>query len=174
MKIHTLGPTSTDSYAAATHIPGVAAPTIVLHDNFDEIIAQLPDLVGNHFLVPAAYQSQRADFGWRELCYEYSDRLQLVNLFHRPLKPMCLLENPLYTEDAAIIHPATANLLRHSQAGDYEVFYAGSKAAAYADFKAVGYRYTIASADMVEDQTMIRKVFEPDMVWCLYLVCGIN
>ncbi|WP_461213545.1 hypothetical protein [Lacticaseibacillus sp. GG6-2] len=169
--IHTLGPKTTDSYDAATHIPGVVAPKIQLHDCFDEIIERLADYVGDEFLLPAAYQSQRPDFGWRELCYEYSERLALQQVFNRPLQPMCLIENPRYTEDAAIIHPATENLLRHTLgAGDYLINYAGSKAAAYEQYKKIGYRYSIVSQELVEDPTQVLKTFQPDMVWCLYRI----
>ncbi len=169
--IHTLGPKTTDSYDAATHIPGRAPAKIQLHRCFDEIIASLGAYVGDEFLVPTAFQSQRPDFGWRELCYEYSERLQLRQVFQRPLQPMCLIENPRYTEDAAIIHPATENLLRHTLgAGDYHVNYAGSKAAAYAEYQNVGYRYSIVSATLVEEPTQIIKTFRPDMVWCLYRI----
>lgn len=167
--IHTLGPKTTDSYDAATHIPGVDHPEIQLHPNFDEIIAALADYAGDQFLLPVAYQSARPDFGWRELCYEYSSQLELRQVFHRHLQAMVLIENPHYQKDAAIIHPATENLLRHQLgAGDYPVDYAGSKAQAYEDYQTQGYRYCITSANLLPANTPVLAKFEPDMVWCLY------
>ncbi|WP_407891800.1 hypothetical protein [Lacticaseibacillus sp. N501-2] len=167
--IHTLGPKTTDSYDAAMHIPGMDHPQIQLHPNFDEIIAALADYAGDQFLLPAAYQSARPDFGWRELCYEYSNQLALELVFHRPLQAMALIENPQYSQDAAIIHPATENLLRHQLGtGDYPVLYAGSKAQAYQEFLAQGYRYCITSANLLPAMTPVLARFEPDMVWCLY------
>lgn len=171
--IHTLGPESTDSVAAAAHIPDEDEHQLILHDSFDEIIANLDQFRGDYFLVPAAYQSKQSDFGWRELSYQYWDQLTLASVYHHPLKTMCLIENPDFEQDKAIVHPATTNLL-NSYLSKKEltipIHYAGSKASAYERFVRDRYRFSIVSQDVLEPQSNYRilKSYHPDMVWCLY------
>ncbi|MFD1484271.1 hypothetical protein ACFQ5J_03375 [Lacticaseibacillus baoqingensis] len=171
--VHTLGPKSTDSYAAAATLP--AEYEIQLHDDFDTLIAHLQDYVGDTLLLPAAYQSQQPDFGWRELAYQYWQQLKLRSVFALPLKPMCIIENPAYQLAKAVVHPATENLLRsYLDAHDLQVAigYAGSKAQAYTDFVSTQARFTVASAGTFVPgaQCVIRATYKPEMVWCLYQI----
>ncbi|KRM61932.1 hypothetical protein FC26_GL001003 [Paucilactobacillus vaccinostercus DSM 20634] len=172
-KIHTLGPKATDSYEASQHIPGTEENEIVLHDSFDDIIEDLAQYAGDYLLLPAAYQSKQSDFGWRELSYEYWDRLKLETVYHHPLKTLCLIANFDFQQNKAVIHPATTNLLNaylKKQQLSLSIHYAGSKAKAYDKFVAGGYRFTIVSEDSLEPghpYQMIQK-YHPDMVWCLY------
>ncbi|BAP86563.1 hypothetical protein LOOC260_120570 [Paucilactobacillus hokkaidonensis JCM 18461] len=172
-KIHTLGPNTTDSVAAAAHIPGNVEYQLVLHDSFDEIISNLPQLQGDYFLVPTAYQSKQSDFGWRELSYQYWDQLELESVYHHPLKTMCLIENLQFEQNKAIVHPATTNLLNgylNQKNLTIPIHYAGSKASAYKKFVRDGYRFSIISQDLLEADSkyQIIKTYHPDMVWCLY------
>lgn len=172
-KIHTLGPTATDSYEAAQHIPDGVANDIILHDSFDEIIDELQKYAGDYLLLPAAYQSKHSDFGWRELSYEYWDRLKLETVFHHPLKTLCLITNFNFKENKAVIHPATTNLLNSylkKQQLSLSIHYAGSKATAYERFATQGYRFTIVSEDSLKagHPYQIIQKYHPDMVWCLY------
>ncbi|MCI1986033.1 MAG: hypothetical protein LKJ69_04110 [Lactobacillus sp.] len=171
--VHTLGPESTDSYAAATTLGGEY--DIQLHDNFDTVIAHLSDYVGETLLLPAAYQSQKPDFGWRELAYQYWQRLKIKTVFALPLKPMCIVENPDYQLAKAVVHPATENLLSsYLEAHELQVGieYAGSKTQAYRDFCATQARFTVASVGTFEPgpHAVVRATFEPEMVWCLYQI----
>ncbi|WP_461239787.1 hypothetical protein [Paucilactobacillus sp. N302-9] len=173
--VHTLGPKSTDSYEASQHIPGAEKNQIVLHENFDDIIENLHKFAGDYLLLPAAYQSQNSDFGWRELAYQYWDRLTIETVFHHELKTLCLIANPNFTQNKAIIHPATTNLLNHylkDQQLSIPIHYAGSKASAFDRFDANGYRFSIVSDDSLvgSDQYQILKTYHPDMVWCLYKI----
>lgn len=171
--IHTLGPASTDSVAAAAHIPGGADHRLVLHDSFDEIITNLAQFRGDYFLVPAAYQSKQNNFGWRELSYQYWDQLTLESVYHHPLKTMCLIENSNFKQNKAIIHPATTNLLNSyldKAKLAIPIHYAGSKASAYEKFVRAQYRFSIVSQDAIDPDAgyQILKTYHPDMVWCLY------
>ncbi|WP_137598128.1 hypothetical protein [Paucilactobacillus kaifaensis] len=171
--IHTLGPESTDSVAAAAHIPEDDKHQLVLHDSFDEIIANLNQYCGDYFLVPAAYQSKQSNFGWRELSYQYWDQLTLESVYHHPLKTMCLIENQSFKQDKAIIHPATTNLLNSyldKKSLTLPIHYAGSKASAYEKFVRDQYRFSIVSQDSLTAQSdyQILQTYHPDMVWCLY------
>lgn len=173
--VNTLGPKETDSYAAALNIPGEEENEIVLHDNFDDIIANLEQYQGEYLLIPAAYQSKQKDFGWRELSYEYWDRLVIEQVFHHALKPMVLISNFDFHQNKAIIHPATTNLLNHylkEQQLTMPIHYAGSKASAYERFVANKYRFTIVSEDVMEENNpyQIIKRYLPEMVWCLYFI----
>lgn len=177
--VHTLGPTSTDSYAAAQYIPGDEENQIELHDNFDDIIENLQDYTDEYLLIPAAYQSKHSDFGWRELAYQYWDRLKIETVYHHPLKTMCLITNPQFRQNKAIIHPATTNLLSFyfkEQQLDMPVHYAGSKASAYERFVDRKYRYSIVSEDSLRstDSYQVVKKYHPDMVWCLYHIVKQN
>ncbi|KRM12126.1 hypothetical protein FD16_GL000201 [Paucilactobacillus suebicus DSM 5007 = KCTC 3549] len=172
-KIHTLGPKATDSYEASQHIPDDVENEIVLHDSFDDIIENLQHYADDYLLLPAAYQSKHSDFGWRELSYEYWDRLTLETVYHHPLKTLCLISNFNFKQNKAIIHPATTNLLNtylKKQKLDISIHYAGSKASAYDHFVADDYRFTIVSEDSLTEghPYQIIQKYHPDMVWCLY------
>lgn len=172
-RVHTLGPSTTDSVAAAAHIPGDDSNQLVLHDSFDDIITNLSKFRDDYFLVPTAYQSKQKDFGWRELSYQYWDQLSLETVYHCPLKTMCLISNPNFKQDKAIIHPATANLLKKyltKEKLELPIHYAGSKATAYAKFVHDDYRFSIVSEDLLtaDNDYQILETYHPDMVWCLY------
>lgn len=177
MKINTLGPEMTDSYCAAKNL-GVKNEEILLYDSFDAIIDNLWKMEGEYILIPAAYESVEKKYDWKDFNFDYWENLELVRVFHRKTKQMILIEHKNFKKDIAIIQPATNIMLKkylNEKNIESEIRYEPSKIKAYQKFFSNKYRFTIISSDVVvggTEQIITRKVYNPEMVWCLYKVRG--
>lgn len=176
MKIHTLGPDLTDSFSAATSVE-CSDREIICHDSFDDIIENLDCYIGEHIVIPTAYQSSKKNYGWKEFNFQYWDRLELVKLFSAPTKTMVLLKNSSFECEKSIIHPATKIymeefLRKHNE--NIPMVFAESKVAAWNLFKKDRMKYTIVSKDVAIKKTKktlnIIEEYRPQMIWCLYKI----
>ena len=90
---------------------------------------------------------------------------------------MVLIEHTNFKKNIAVIQPATKIMLKKylkEKRIDSEIEYESSKVKAYQQFFSNKYRFTIISSDVVRvtDQIITRKIYNPEMVWCLYKVRG--
>ncbi|WP_208560711.1 hypothetical protein [Marinilactibacillus kalidii] len=177
MIIHTLGPNSTDSYAAAESLLKSDEDDIVAYPSFDNLLHTIESLKGEHVLFPVAFKSARREYGWKEFNYDYWDKVELVEVFQKKTKPMVLVRNHRYTEDAAMIHPATTIFMKKYLASTSEqtlINFADSKYKAWTAFCKKNLKYTIISEDVFEKEKYpeheIQERYEPVMVWCLYKI----
>lgn len=178
MRIHTLGPESTDSYAAAQTLVQ-EEDEIVGYPSFDNLLHHLPNLIGEHILFPVAFKSARREYGWKEFNYDYWDQVELVKVFPKRTKPMLLVKNNHRSENRAIIHPATTIFLEKylKKRGEHTpITFTDSKYKAWTAFRKKQLKYTIISEDVYEkekqDGFTIEERYEPEMVWCLYKIKG--
>ena len=178
MQTHTLGPETTDSYRAAAYFKRHYQPdtTIVLHDDFAEILNHLPALAGQQFLMPAAYQNAKGDLSWREFNYNASGIAKINTVFHLPLMPMVLVENLAPRRQEAVFHPATKRLF------ESVLPLAGlsqrpmtSKALVLTSFLRRGSRYAIVTEEFFQKATRatsaqyrVLRRFPGEMVWVVY------
>ncbi|WDF82991.1 hypothetical protein PQ472_01745 [Lacticaseibacillus pabuli] len=178
MQTHTLGPETTDSFRAAEYFKAHLQPdtTIVLHDDFADILTNLPAIAGQQFLIPAAYQNAKGDLSWREFNYNASGVAKINTTFHLPLMPMVLVENLQPRRGEAVFHPATKQLF------ESVIPLAGlsqrpmtSKALVLGSFLRRGSRYAIVTEEFFKEATAasaaqyrILKRFPGEMVWVVY------
>lgn len=178
MRIHTLGPTTTDSYRAAAHYVNTQAPdaTIVTHPDFAAILQDLAAIAGDQLLMPCAYQNATGDLSWREFNYNCHEVARIHTTFALPLMPMVLVENLAPRRQEVVFHPATAKLF-----AAYRPF-AGlsqrpmtSKALVLQSFLRRGSRYAIVTEEFfaaaVGDEAAAYRIlrrYPGEMVWVLY------
>ncbi|RLK63885.1 hypothetical protein D3H64_02060 [Atopobacter sp. AH10] len=174
MILNTLGPTTTDCYHAISYVKS-KIDEIRLYSSFDRMIENIDHLKGQYILMPLAFESSCRAYGWKDFNYEYYRRLNIVELFHAPIKEMVLVENKPYKMDKAIIQPATQFLMldylsRRGIASPID--FAPSKAKAKNQWEDKGYRFAIVSKDALddEDRKKICESYSPEMIWCLYEV----
>lgn len=177
MIIHTLGPSSTDSYAVAESLLQSEDDGIVEYPSFDSLLHTIDSLSEQYVLFPVAFKSARKDYGWKEFNYDYWDRVDLVDVFQRKTKPMVLVKNKYYSQDRAMIHPATTIFLKKYLTAQNEqtaIDFADSKYKAWTAFCKKNLKYTIISEDVFEKEKKadytIEARYEPVMVWCLYKI----
>lgn len=183
MRIHTLGPETTDSYMVAKGLVGKTPigdqqkGEVVPYTSFDQLIHHIPQLKGEYLLFPLGFQSAKRNYTWKDFHYDYYQELDIVTVFPQKTKPMALVRNKFPTENRAIIHPATKIFLekylkhRNKQA---MITFADSKAKAWSGFLKKQIAYTICSLDdyqAVDDPNLVlEETYEPEMIWCLYRV----
>lgn len=177
MIIHTLGPSSTDSYAAAESLIKSEEDDIVAYPSFDNLLHNIDSLKGEHVLFPVAFKSARRDYGWKEFNYDYWDKVELVEVFQKKTKPMVLVRNTKYSENSAMIHPATTIFMKKYLESTVEhtlINFADSKYKAWTAFCKKNLKYTIISEDVFEKEKYpehkVEERYEPVMVWCLYKI----
>lgn len=177
MIIHTLGPDSTDSYAAAERFMQSEDDAIVEYPSFDSLLHSIDELKGQYVLFPAAFQSARKNYGWKEFNYDYWDKVELVEVFQKKTKPMILVKNIKHAENRAMIHPATTIFMKkYLKAKDEQtrIDFTDSKYKAWTAFRKKNLKYTIISEDVFEQEKqsshVIEERYEPVMIWCLYKI----
>ncbi|MER2132432.1 MAG: hypothetical protein ABS896_08435 [Carnobacterium inhibens] len=177
MIIHTLGPSSTDSYTVAESLLQSEDDGIVGYPSFDSLLHNIHQLTEQYVLFPVAFKSARKDYGWKEFNYDYWDKVELVDVFQRKTKPMVLIKNSFYAENRAMIHPATTIFLKNylnKINKDTVIEYTDSKYKAWSAFCKKNLKYTIISEDVFEKEKKvgytIEERYEPVMVWCLYKI----
>ena len=177
MIIHTLGPSSTDSYAAAESLLKSEEDDIVEYPSFDSLLHNLDQLKGQHVLFPVAFKSARKEYGWKEFNYDYWDKVELVKVFKKNTKPMVLVKNTKYVENTTMIHPATTIFMKkylEKIADRTLIHFTDSKYKAWTAFRKKKMKYTIISEDVYEKEKYpehrVEERYEPVMVWCLYKI----
>lgn len=177
MRIHTLGPDSSDSYVAAKSILQSEEDDVIDYPSFDSLIHNIRQLREDYVLFPVAFQSARKEYGWKEFNYDYWDRVELIQVFSKKTKPMLLVKNRKHTENKAMIHPATEIFMKKylKSVGESTVIsYTDSKYKAWTAFYKKKLKYTIVSEDVYEkekqEEFVVEERYEPEMVWCLYKI----
>ncbi|MFD1671985.1 amino acid biosynthesis protein [Agrilactobacillus yilanensis] len=169
--LHTLGPSSTDSSAAAEYYVKNQAPDaeIQLHHSYEEILAHLSDYSGEHLLIPAAFQSRQLHETWGDIHYCELSTLNLLTSFTTQLDELLLVENQNATNHIAYTHAATAKLLTQNLE-TVTIKTAVSKYQAYQNYRQNQARYVLTNAKNLEMQAndQILRTWHPKMVWCLY------
>ena len=176
MRINTLGPETTDSYCVAKNLCK-NNDEILLYDSFDALIDNLWKMKDEYILIPAAYESVDKKYDWKDFNLDYWENVELTRVFHKKTKQMVLIEHTNFKKNIAVIQPATKIMLKKylkEKRIDSEIEYESSKVKAYQQFFSNKYRFTIISSDVVRvtDQIITRKIYNPEMVWCLYKVRG--
>ena len=174
MRLHTLGPQQTDSFAAAEEYLAKKklAGQIVLHSSFEAIYQQLQEMAGDYLIIPAAFESKMHE-SWGQLHYRYLERLNLVDSIITRLDPLvlCAKDNP--EKIVAYTHPATEELLRNNLPEKAAIKLSPSKYQAYQEFMQDG-AYVLTSQKLIEAGHDVRiiKTFNTSMLWSIYQIGG--
>ncbi|MQS53148.1 amino acid biosynthesis protein [Companilactobacillus mishanensis] len=174
MKIHTLGPRETDSYAAAKQYNNKECQgkaEIVGHSSFERILDNLTRYSNDYLLIPAAFKSKQMRASWGDIHYEMLDNLELENCFMTNLDPLVVVQRTDAKNDIGYTHAATAQLLE-KVVGDVDVKTAASKYQAYQLYKDTDAEYVLTNEKNValkSDERVIKRM-TPSMVWCLYKI----
>lgn len=179
--IKTLGPESTDSYRAAlqwierNHI---LSPQIVCYSSMEEIFNDLRH--GDFVVMPVGYSNRNniVMSSWVDFHYYYSDVLSIADIFPLETMDMIIVENPHYTQNKAIVHSSTVQLVRRYNLQIDGIDFPSSKAKALSGFIKDGYRYTVCTksdylrrrnnADKAED--VVLDTFRISMIWVVYKI----
>ncbi len=182
MKLHTLGPETTDSYKAAMYLRemylDLEDAELVLHDSFDDIYRKLDDEQGDLFLVPVAYRSAQSNGNWADNNLKYWDKLKIMDVFKLPIMPLVLVRNPDGKDGEAVLHPSTKELIKEyslNQGRKLHLEFVDSKAEALRKFESDKYEFSIVTKDVYQSncadrQDEVLAEYEPNMVWCLYRI----
>lgn len=175
MRIHTLGPKTTDSYLAADHLIDNKKAKIVLHSSFEDIYQNLDDLKNDYFLVPVAYQNHQHQTSFANYHYRYWQKLSIIETFSLETMPMVLLENLDNQNYQITLHAATTELMNSTFATSKspKPLFVQSKPLAFDAFKNGDCQYAIVSHNFDEYELnhlnyRTLKTFTPQMIWCLY------
>ncbi|WP_268912144.1 hypothetical protein [Lentilactobacillus sp. SPB1-3] len=184
MKLHTLGPKSTDSYKAVMYLRemylDMEETEVVLHSSLDDIYQHLHEEQGDLFLVPVAYRSAQSNGNWADNNLKYSGQLKIISVFKLPIMPLMLIRNPDEKNGKAIIHPSTKELIKEyslEKGRKLSLEFVDSKAEALHKFQSNTYEFSIVSKDIYEKDCSDRhdeiiSEFRPTMIWCLYRIAN--
>ncbi|QIS38448.1 type 2 periplasmic-binding domain-containing protein [Clavibacter capsici] len=180
--MHVLGPAGTDSVAAARawHSDAFGCNArIRLCDTYTELFDRLPELRADFVVMPAGYVDDESGLSWVDLHFASIDKVTLICTFMRPTKPMAVFENTAWLRSGMALQPATRALSKASgiDHADRPPVYFRSKPLAFEAMLHEGYRYAIGSVTersetlVASGRIVVRKTFNPTMVWCVYVVC---
>ncbi|WP_047999860.1 hypothetical protein [Lactiplantibacillus herbarum] len=174
MKIHTLGPAATDSYAAAReynrrYCDGLAE--ISGHPSFEALLAELACYPGDYLLIPAAFKSTVLHASWGDLHYALLEQLTLITCFMTKLDPLVVVQRLDADNRIGYTHAATAQLLSRI-VGHVTVQTVASKYLAYQDYQKNQSAYVLTNERNVQltTQERVLKRLTPSMVWCVYQI----
>lgn len=175
MKIHTLGPSATDSYAAAQQYNReecLGNAKIVGHPSFENILTNLNAYSRDYLLIPAAFKSPKMQESWGDIHYEKLDQMQLENCFMTHLDPLVIVKRTDIHNGIGYTHAATAQLLAQTIGNGVDVKTASSKYRAYQLYQSQNAEYVLTNEKNVTLQAneKIVKRLTPSMVWCLYQI----
>ncbi|CAJ1229664.1 amino acid biosynthesis protein [Levilactobacillus zymae] len=174
MKIHTLGPRATDSYAAAQHYNQVAyagAATIVGHSSFEEILTDLDAYAHDELVIPAAFKSPTLHASWGDVHYALLDHWTLKTSFITALDPLVVVQRLDADNRIGYTHAATAQLLQRI-VSQVDVQTATSKYLAYRAYQDNRGAYVLTNEKNVSlgaDERLLKRL-TPSMVWCVYQI----
>lgn len=176
MKIHTLGPKTTDSCYAYRYWNDLHPSLdieLVLHHSFTEIYNDLSSYRGDLFLVPTVYRDENSD--WANYHYQYLDQLSIYDVFVLNTKPMILARNQNQNNQQIVLHQATNPFVadyENKQQIRLEKSFADSKSIAFDQFLNGGFEYAIISeTERIKQHNFeVIKRYEPKIIWCVYQV----
>lgn len=173
MKIHTLGPNATDSYAAAVQYNQeecLGKAKIIGHSSFENILTHLNAYSRDYLLIPAAFKSPKLQESWGDIHYEKLDQMKLQNCFMTNLDPLVVVKRLDVFDHIGYTHAATKQLLEQSVIDDINVTTAPSKYDAYQRYLANDAEYVLTNEKNItlHKNEQIIKRLTPSMVWCLY------
>ncbi|MGX7051443.1 hypothetical protein [Leuconostoc palmae] len=183
MKLHTLGPSGTDSERAAKHF--ITNETLILHDSFEEILTNLDNYIGDQVILPVAFKSNKIPtLNWADINYLEWQRLDIISTFSLPLMTLSLIENLSFERNVAVIHAATEGLLQKylkqeglDNAWGPSVIFSPSKPAAMSDFIKNQNRFTIISeeeflklSESENPKYQVKQRLHPQMIWVVYQI----
>ena len=173
--IATLGPSGTDSEAAAKKISEQKAlhGEVRLFDSF-EAAKEYAIENNSYFLIPAAYAARGKDGSvkdtWGDFNFRDIDRLEPLDAIVLPLKEMCVARNVDCDDPQSVaLHPAT-DVFAEKYVPDMERRYIHSKPLAVKECSEGRADMCLGSADVIEkfENLEITERFQPKMVWVLY------
>lgn len=175
MKLHTLGPNTTDSYHAYRYWKNRNDLEIelVMHHSFKDIYANLASYQNDLFLVPTMYRDQNSD--WASYHYQYLDRLKIYDVFVLDTKPMILVKNNQISNQKIGLHQATEPFLKsfeNQQKIKLKRVFTDSKSIALQKFLNQEIEYAIISESDEIKQTNFEviKKYTPQIIWCVYQI----
>lgn len=174
MRIHTLGPKQTDSYAATIYYIEQylvnQTVEIQLHTSFEKLITQISKYQNEYIVMPTAFKSSELGIDWGDFHYRNVNRLKLVTSFIFEISPLILLENRKCNSGVAYTHAALADLM--SQVVEpTEIKCTGSKYLAYQKYLENGqYVLTNTKNIYLRKDEIVLKRFKPQMVWVVYQI----
>lgn len=174
MKIHTLGPSATDSYAAARQYNQdryAGQAEIVGHRSFEEILTHLSAYPNDQVVIPAAFKSPTLHASWGDVHYALLDHWTLITSFITPLAPLVVVQRVNADNRIGYTHAATAQLLRRI-VSQVEVQTAPSKYLAYRAYCRNQGAYVLTNEKNVTlgPHERVLKRLTPSMVWCVYQI----
>ncbi|AVK62789.1 amino acid biosynthesis protein [Lactobacillus sp. CBA3606] len=174
MRIQTLGPQATDSYAAAEqynqqHFQGRAE--IQGQSSFEAILRHLDRDTGDYLIMPAAFKSTSLDASWGDIHYALSAQMTLVDCFITQLDPLVVVQRITAKNRLGYTHAATAQLLQRT-VNMVTVQTAPSKVVAYQLYVKNQAAYVLTNLKNVTltSTEQIIKQLTPAMVWCVYQI----
>ncbi|AKP67391.1 hypothetical protein [Companilactobacillus ginsenosidimutans] len=175
MRIHTLGPSATDSYAAAIQYNReecLGRAKIVGHPSFENILTNLNAYSRDYLLIPAAFKSPKLQESWGDIHYEKLDQMKLENCFMTNLDPLIVVKRNDVSNGVGYTHAATAQLLQQVVGDEVEVKTSPSKYDAYQRYLVNDAEYVLTNEKNVtlKANESIVKRLTPSMVWCLYQI----
>lgn len=176
MRIHTLGPVVTDSYAAAqiyNHDHFADQAVIVGHPSFEVILTDLAAYRGDYLVIPAAFKSPTLHASWGDIHYALLNQLDLQASFITQLDPLVVVQRLTADNRIGYTHAATAQLLRRI-VSHVVVQTATSKYLAYQAYQRNQAAYVLTNEKNVRltaDERIIQRQ-TPAMVWCFYQIKG--
>lgn len=174
MEIHTLGPTATDSYAAAwTYNQRVwqGQATIVGHPSFESILTNLNAYQGAQLVIPAAFKSPTLHASWGDVHYALLNQLTLCDCFMTKLDPLVVVQRLDADNQIGYTHAATAQLLKRL-VQRVTVQTAASKYLAYQAYQENQAAYVLTnekSVTLTHNERQLARL-TPSMVWCVYQI----
>ncbi|WP_137626962.1 amino acid biosynthesis protein [Lactiplantibacillus pingfangensis] len=174
MRLHTLGPAATDSYAASQfynceQLQNQA--TIIGHPSFEAILTQLPTLSGDWLVIPAAFKSTELQASWGDVHYATLTQMTLIDCFMTALDPLVVVQRLAADNRIGYTHAATAQLLQRL-VQSVEIQTVSSKVLAYQAYQQNQAAYVLTNEKNVTltAQEQVIKRLTPSMVWCVYQI----
>ncbi|MCF6514600.1 hypothetical protein GSH19_00165 [Lactobacillus sp. S2-2] len=175
MKLHTLGPNTTDSYCAYLYWKdkSISDIKLVMHNSFEEIYNNLSNYKNDLFLVPTMYRDRY--FDWATYHYQYLDQLNIYDTFVLDTKPMILIKNKQIKNQKIGLHRATEPFLNNFEsetAINLKREFTNSKSIALEKFSNNELEYAIVteSNQIKQSDFEIIKRYEPKIIWCVYQI----
>lgn len=174
MRLHTLGPAVTDSYAAAQYYNETSCDgqaEIVGHPSFETILTHLTAYAGDWLIIPAAFQSPSLQASWGDIHYALLSQMTLTTCFMTELDPLVVVARTDADNRIGYTHAATAQLLKRT-VSNVVVQTAASKFLAYQQYQEnqAGYVLTNEKNVTLSANEKILKRLTPSMVWCVYQI----
>ncbi|BDZ30553.1 amino acid biosynthesis protein [Lactiplantibacillus sp. WILCCON 0030] len=174
MRLHTLGPAATDSFAAAITYQQAHPQShfeLIGHPSFETILTHLAAYAGDWLLIPAAFKSTTLQASWGDVHYALLAQLTLKDCFITQLDPLVVVQRLDADNRIGYTHAATAQLLQRI-VQPVTIQTASSKYLAYQAYQQNRAAYVLTNLKNVTltPQERLIKQLAPAMVWCVYQI----